>query len=129
MLLAGIAARVDAIDLQLLIRGKRRNQLALAGVSVELPAVVAALDLLAVEGSVGKRHAAMRAGIVQGEGRPARSRPRTSGVSSSMVFSSLRAELVARQGAIPEAKQHQGIGCLALEGSVFKHGKVRILQA
>jgi hypothetical protein len=47
---------------------ERRDQLALAGVGVESPAVVRAFDLLAVETSAGKRHAAMRAGVAQGEG-------------------------------------------------------------
>src|ERR1700674_280437 len=67
-LFAGIAAGVDAVDFQSLIGDERRDQFALAGVGVECPAVVAAFDLLAVEVSAGKRHAAMRAGIAQGEG-------------------------------------------------------------
>ena len=58
--LAGIAAGVNAIDFELLVRSQRRNQLALSGVRVESPAVVAAFDLLAIELTAGKRHAAMR---------------------------------------------------------------------
>src|ERR1700730_1843393 len=66
--LAGIAAGVDAVDFQRLLGDERRDQLALAGVGVESPAVVGALDLLAVEVSAGKRHAAVRAGVAQSEG-------------------------------------------------------------
>src|SRR6266403_3183304 len=67
-LFAGIAAGVDAVDFQRLIGDERRDQLALAGVGVESPAVVGTFDLLAVEVSAGKRHAAMRAGVAQSEG-------------------------------------------------------------
>src|SRR6267378_1881686 len=67
-LFAGIAAGVDAVDFQRLIGDERRDQLALAGVGIESPAVVAAFDLLAVEVSAGKRHAAVRAGVTQSEG-------------------------------------------------------------
>ena len=49
MLFAGIAAGVDAVDLQLLIRSEGRNQLALAGVSIKPPAVIAAFHLLPIE--------------------------------------------------------------------------------
>src|SRR6266478_1235538 len=67
-LFAGIAAGVDAVDFQSLLGDKRRDQLALAGVGVESPAVVGAFDLFAVELSTGKRHPAMRAGVAQGKG-------------------------------------------------------------
>ena len=70
LLLAGIAAGVDAVNLHVLIRSQGRDQLALAGMGVEPPAMVAALQLLAVEPAAGEWHTAMRAGIVQGEGRP-----------------------------------------------------------
>ena len=65
-----ITAGVNAVDFQLLVGGKRRNELTLAGVPIEPPAVIAAFHLLAVKVAMGKRHAAVRAGIVQGE-RPA----------------------------------------------------------
>src|SRR6266404_2357390 len=67
-LFAGIAASVDAVDFKSLLGDERRDQFALAGVGVESPAVVGAFDLLAVEVSAGKRHAAMRAGVAQGKG-------------------------------------------------------------
>ncbi len=82
-----IAARVNAIHFQFLIGGERRDQLALAAVCVESPSVITALDLLAVEVSAGKRHAAMGAGVAQGERFALGSRPRTSGISSSMALS------------------------------------------
>src|ERR1019366_9831938 len=66
-LFAEITAGVDAVDFQSLIGDERRDQLALAGMGVESPAVVRAFDLLAVELPAGKRHAAMRAGVAQGK--------------------------------------------------------------
>ena len=81
-----IAAGVDAVDLQFLIGGERGDELALAGVSVKPPAVIAAFHLLAIEVAAGKRHAAVRAGVMQCKGRPRASRPMASGVSSSMAF-------------------------------------------
>src|ERR1035441_6000196 len=62
-LFAGVAAGVDAVDFQILLGDQRRDQFALSGAGVESPAVVRAFDLLAVECSAGKRHAAMRAGV------------------------------------------------------------------
>ena len=49
LLFAGIAAGVDAINFQILIGGERRDQLALAVVHVELPAVVSAFEIFSVE--------------------------------------------------------------------------------
>ena len=68
MFFAGIAAGVDAIDFEILIGGERRDQLALAVVDVELPAVISALEIFSVEAAAVQRHAAMRAGVAQGEG-------------------------------------------------------------
>src|SRR5271163_965763 len=42
LLLAGIAAGVDAVDFQILAGSERRDELALAVVHIELPAVIAA---------------------------------------------------------------------------------------
>src|SRR5579872_1855680 len=47
--LARIAAGIDAIDLQILIGCKRRDEFALAGVRIELPPVITALDLLSIK--------------------------------------------------------------------------------
>ena len=68
LLLAGIAAGVDAIDFEILIGGERRDQLALAVVNVELPAMVSALEIFSVEVAAVERHAAVRAGVAEGEG-------------------------------------------------------------
>src|SRR5438132_1324504 len=67
VLLAGKTARVDAVQFELLIRGEGWNVLALTGMGVEFPAMIATFDLLAVEPSIGKRHASVRAGISQGK--------------------------------------------------------------
>src|SRR5258708_21628999 len=66
-LFAGIAAGVDAIDFQSLLRDERRNQLALTGVGVKSPAVIRAFDLLAVELPAGKGHSTMGAGVSHGK--------------------------------------------------------------
>ena len=42
----------------------------MAVVDVEVPAVIAALEILTVESTAVERHAAMRAGVAQGEGLP-----------------------------------------------------------
>ena len=49
LLFAGIASGIDAIDLQSLIGGERRDQLALAVVHIELPSVIGAFEIFAVE--------------------------------------------------------------------------------
>jgi hypothetical protein len=68
LLFTGITADIDAIHFECLIRGERRDQLALAVVHIELPAVVATLEILSIESAAVQRHAAMRAGVAQGEG-------------------------------------------------------------
>src|SRR5271170_5374855 len=67
VLLAGITPGVDPIHFQFLIGSQRRNELALAGVSIELPAVVAALQILSVKPPARERHTAVRTGIAQGK--------------------------------------------------------------
>jgi hypothetical protein len=78
--------------------------------------------LLAVELSAGKRHAAMRACIAQGEG------PALLVASDyEWLFQQHRlgqlpaAELIRRKRAVPETKQHQRIGRLGLEWKVVGH--------
>ena len=41
--------------------------LTLAGMGVEFPAMITTFELLAVQPSIGKRHASVRAGISQGK--------------------------------------------------------------
>src|SRR6185312_13207357 len=115
MLLAGIAAGVDSIDLQLLVCGERRNQPALSGVCIEPPAVIAAFHLLTVEEPVRKRHAAVRAGIVQRES-PALviAADGQRGFEQHGLLQVAPTHLLAGQGAIPEAVEHQGVRRLAL---------------
>src|SRR5882724_3000447 len=67
MLFAGVAAGINAVNLQPLIRGERRNELALARVSIKPPAVIAALHLLPIEKAVRQWHAAVGAGVIQGK--------------------------------------------------------------
>ena len=64
-LLAGIVSRVNAINFQILICRERRNQLALTAVRFETPSVITALDLFAVKLPTRKRHASVRARILQ----------------------------------------------------------------
>ena len=76
LLFAGITAGVDAVDFQILIGGERGDQLALAVMSVELPAMVGALEIFSVKFAAMQRHAAVRAGVAQGERTALRGRAR-----------------------------------------------------
>jgi D-aminopeptidase len=67
------------------VAGERGNQRALAAAWLELPAVIAAGDAVAVEPAVAERNAAMRATVAQAKTRPSARRPSTSGMSSSMA--------------------------------------------
>ena len=68
LLFAGIAAGVDTVHLQILVSREGGDELALAVVGVEGPAMVGALDVFSIEVAAVERHAAVRAGIPQGEG-------------------------------------------------------------
>ena len=84
--------------------------MALTRVRVKLPAVVAALQILAIEPTAGKRHSPVRAGIAQSE-----SLPLTIAADHERHFQQHRFvqtvawHLRAGQGAIPEAVKHQRI--------------------
>src|SRR5450432_4466349 len=65
MLFAGVASSVNPIHAQFLIRGQRRNTLALSSVRIESPAMVAALHLLPIEFPAGKRHSPVRTSIAK----------------------------------------------------------------
>ena len=122
MLFAGIAAGIDAVNLQLLVRGERRNELALAGMSVESPAVIAAFHLLAVKVAVGKRHAAMRTGVMQRKRAAlAIASDGQRGLEQHGFLQLAAANLLAGQGAIPEAVQHQGVRGFALRQGDVVH--------
>jgi hypothetical protein len=131
MLFAGIAARVDAVDFQLLVRSEGRNQPALAGVSVKPPTVIAAFHLLAVKVSVGKRHAAMRTGIMQSKRTPlVVPSDGQGGLKQRGLLQAVATYLAARQGAIPEAVEHQGVWRFALrQGDIWHDLWLRVTQA
>jgi hypothetical protein len=95
----------------------------LAVVGIEGPAVVGALEVFSVELAAVERHAAMRTGVAQGEGL-------VLAVASDNEWNFEQrglAELVAmdvigRQSAIPETRQHERVGRLALGRVEFGHG-------
>src|SRR6266849_4539051 len=121
-LFAGIAAGVDAVDLQRLIGDERRDQLALARVGVKSPPVVGTFDLLAVELSIGKRHPAMRAGVAQGERLALSVASDNQRLFEQRGLGEMSAtELTSRQRTVPETEEHERIGRLGLEWEVVRH--------
>jgi len=117
--LAGEAARIDAIDFQILVRSEGGNFATLSRVGVELPAVIAAFELFAVEGAAGKGHSAVRAGVTQSESPALGVATNDQRHFEQHGFDQLSPlHATAGQGAIPEAKEHRGIGRLALQGGV-----------
>jgi len=104
---AGIAAGEDAIDLQGLIVSERRNQLALAVVHVELPAMVGALQIFSVELSAIQGHAAMGAGIAQSEGVSlAVAADDEWDLEQRRFVQLITVDTIRGQSAIPEAGEH-----------------------
>ena len=65
LLFARITSRIDAIDFHRLIGSERGNQLALSVVRIELPAVVGALEILAIKLARVEGHPAMRTGVAE----------------------------------------------------------------
>ncbi len=122
-LLAGVAPGVDAVNFEVLIGRQRRNHLTLSGMGVEPPAVVAALHLRAVELPAGKRHAPVRAGVMQDKrnalGVPAQNQRR---LKQRGFLQCAAMYIPAGPSPIPEAVKHQGIGCLGLRERQFCHG-------
>src|SRR5215472_6371870 len=125
VLLTGVASRVDAVDFEFLGGGERWNQLALAGVSVEPPAMIAALELRAAKVAAGERHSPMRAGVLKSEGPALRiaSQDQRDFEQHSFLHP-VAAYAVRRQRAVPEAGKHERIGSLPLRGFV-EHGMGR----
>ena len=125
LLFARKTSGVDAIDFHGLIRGERGDQLALAVVNIELPSVIRALEILTIEFSGIERHAAMGAGIAQGEGMSLTIAADDEGNLKQRGFMQLVAmDAVGGQGAIPEAGEHQRVGGLALREIEFGHGSL-----
>jgi len=123
VLFAGVASGINAIDFQSLICGQGGNELALTSVGVEPPAVVSALDLLSIELPAMQGHAAVRAGVTQGEGLSLTVATQYEGDFQQHCFLKLVAmHAVGWQSAVPEAGEHERIGRLALRGFEFRHG-------
>ena len=88
--------------------------------------MVAAFDF-AVEVSAGERHAAMGAGVAQGEGLALPVAADDQRKFQQHGFVELVAvNLIGRQGAIPEAEEHERIGSLALREVEIGHGRILI---
>src|SRR5207248_8692623 len=58
----------DTINFQLRVRSQRWDLAALPAARLKAPSVIAALQLLAIEQTIGERNAAMRTTIAHGEG-------------------------------------------------------------
>jgi hypothetical protein len=123
MLFAGVASGINAIDFQSLLRGQGGNELALTRVGVEPPAVVSALHLRSIESPAMQGHAAVRAGVTQGEGLSLTVATQYQRDFQQHCFLKLVAmNAVGWQSAVPEAGEHERIGHLALGGFEFRHG-------
>ena len=70
MLLGRKALRADTSDVEILVGHQRRDLMASSGMAVKLPAVIRALDQLAVEPALGERHSAMRTTVTDNEYSP-----------------------------------------------------------
>ena len=121
-LFAGVTASVDAIDFQILIRGERRDGLALAVVNVKLPAVVGALEIFAIEFAAVQRHAAMWTGIAHDEGAAfAVSANDQRKLQQHRFVQLISVHMIGGQRAIPETGEHERVGRLALRKIEFGH--------
>src|ERR1700733_11209403 len=106
-LLAGKTPGVDSFAFEFGILAERRDGLALPGVRLELPAVVGALYVLAVELAERKRKRAVRADVAQREwfcGSVAAQHQRH--VQKHRAYQLMPPHLVAAQRGIPESPQH-----------------------
>ena len=98
--------------------------MALAIVDVELPAVVAALKILSIETAAVERHAAMRAGVAEGEGMTKAVAAKDEWDFEQRGFIELIAvNAIGGQGAIPEAGEHERVGRLAVREVEVGHGR------
>jgi len=127
LLFAGVATGVDTVDSHRLIRGERRDELALAVVHVELPSVIGAFEIFTIELAGVERHAAVRAGVAEGEGMVLAIASDDKGNLEKRGFVELVAmNSIGGQRAVPEAGEHQGVGGLALREIEFGHGDWRM---
>ena len=122
LLLARIAAGVYAIDFEVLVCGKRGNDLTLSVVNVELPAMISALEIFAVETAAVEGHTAMRAGIAQRKGLSgAVPSNHQRNFEQRCLVQLIPMNLIAGQSAVPEAGEHERVGGLALGKIEFGH--------
>jgi len=110
VLFAGKVARVNSVDLQVLVRCQRWNQLALSGMRIEFPAVIAALDLPAIKLSTRERHATMGTRVLQSEGASLPITPNDHRDFQQRGFDHMPPRnVITWQAAIPKTKEHHGI--------------------
>src|SRR6185312_1044702 len=103
-----IALHLDARDVELLLRHQRRDGGA-APAAVEAPAVIAALDLAAVEAAEAQRDAAMRAYVAEREdGAVAAAAEQQRFAQQRLRHHAPAPERRARQGEIPHLPQRRG---------------------
>ena len=97
--------------------------------NVELPAVISALEIFAVEAAAVERHAAVRAGVAQGEGLSEAVAADDEGNFEQRGFVELVAvDAIGGQSAIPEAGEHERVGGLALREVEVGHGEMVIFD-
>ena len=114
MLFAGIRPCINAVDLEVLVGGERGDELALSAMGIERPAVVAAFELLAVEVAVGKRHAAVRTSVAQGEDLALTITAENQGsFEQHRLVQAVAGKCAAGHCPIPETEEHLGVGGLA----------------
>src|SRR5206468_4063982 len=91
-------------------------------VSMELPSVITAFEVASVEPSAGKRHAAMRTGVVQDEGSAvAVSTQHQRSFEQRGFVQDVATKLVGGHRAVPEPEEHERVGELRLR--LVGHGE------
>jgi len=124
LLFARIAAGVNAIDFELLIRGQGRDQLALTVMNVELPAVISAFQVFSIEMAAVERHTTVRAGIAQCEWLPhsiASNHQRD--FQQRRLVKLIAVHSIGGERSVPEAGKHERVRGLALRKIKFGHGE------
>lgn len=99
--------------------------MALAVVYIELPAMIGAFEILAVELSRVEGHPAMRARVAESEWLSLPVSADDQRDLEQRGFVELIAmHAIGGQSAVPETCEHQGIGGLALWEVEFRHGQI-----
>src|SRR6185312_6450166 len=106
-LFAGIIGGVNLLRLDPRILGERRNLRTSAGVYVESPAVIAALEVLSLDPTAGKGNAAVRTNVLHGEGSVIGVTPENERLAQEHRLDQFSpTQLSAQRRRIPEIKQH-----------------------